>query len=212
MPCNGNAAPPGRANRLDGQQKPFARAGNRQTIDHAHARHRGTPRRMARRIATAVHHPLHILHTNRTPARAPRHGGGHLHHVHRLPAIARVAADVRRLRARNRKTEPLRRALRDGCQFLRLERAEKNFYAARAQSRREFRWRARRGAHQAKVRRHAVVKHVVNPTWRSGIVGIVISAFKAHHAVFQHLEQFVHLHGMQLPDFIQKKHPAMRPA
>ena len=103
------------------------------------------------------------------------------------------------------------RALRDGCQFLRLERAEKNFYAARAQSRREFRWRARRGAHQAKVRRHAVVKHVVNPTWRSGIVGIVISAFKAHHAVFQHLEQFVHLHGMQLPDFIQKKHPAMRP-
>ena len=39
--------------------------------------------------------------------------------------------------------------------------------------------------------------------------GVVIGAVEAHHAVLQHLEQLVHLHGVHLADLVEKKHAAV---
>ena len=40
---------------------------------------------------------------------------------------------------------------------------------------------------------------------------IVVGALQHDLAVLEHLEELVHLHRMQLADFIQEEHAAMRP-
>ena len=98
---------------------------------------------------------------------------------------------------------------RDLRKFFALQRAEEYLHTARAQGRGNVGGAARGGADEAKIGGQAVLKDVVDISGRGLVPGVVIGAVEAHHAVFEYLEQLVHLHGVHLADLVEKKHAAV---
>ena len=125
----------------------------------------------------------------------PRRGRRQLHEVDRRAGAVGVAGGQQGILPGQGAAGALGGVFRDLCQFLALQRAEEYLHAARAQGRGNVGGTARGGADEAKIGGQAVLKDVVDIGGRGLVPGVVIGAVEAHHAVFQHLEQLVHLHG-----------------
>ena len=139
----------------------------------------------------------------------PRRGRRQLHEVDRRAGAVGVAGGQQGILPGQGAAGALGSVFRDLRQFLTLQRAEEYLHAARAQGRGNVGGAARGGADEAKIGGQAVLKDVVDIGGRGLVSGVVIGAVEAHHAVFQHLEQLVHLHGVHLADLVEKKHAAV---
>ena len=182
-----------------------------QTVNHAHARAAlGRAVHRVRVVVAGVHHPFYVGAAYRL---APVHlcqPCRHLYYVDRVAPGRGIAAHQLCLCLSHIEAHALCRAVRNLSQLVWLQRAEVNLHAARTQCGRQFLGRARCRAHQPEIRGQAVFKYVAYMLGHGGIIRVVIRAFKPDHAVFQYLQQLVHLSRMQFADLVQKQHAAVR--
>ena len=108
------------------------------------------------------------------------------------------------------KTGPFGGMIGNVRHFFRLQRPEVHLHAAGTQRGRNFRRAAGSCAHQPKVSRQTVFENIVDVSRNGSILRAVIGRFQHDLPVFQHLEQLIHLDGMQFTDLVQKQHAAMR--
>ena len=108
------------------------------------------------------------------------------------------------------KTGPFGGMIGNVRHFFRLQRPEVHLHAAGTQRGRNFRRAAGSCAHQPKVSRQTVFENIVDVSRNGSILRAVIGRFQHDLPIFQHLEQLIHLDGMQFADLVQKQHAAMR--
>ena len=93
--------------------------------------------------------------------------------------------------------------------LFRLQRPEVHLHAAGTQRGRNFRRAAGSCTHQPEIGWQPVFENIVDITRNGSVLRTVIGRLQHDLPIFQHLEQLVHLNGMQFADLIQKQHAAM---
>ena len=135
--------------------------------------------------------------------------GGHLYHVHRVPAAGGMSPDeqcVFRVQGQACLAEHRRRS-----EPVPGSRGRKNTSMHRERSAGGSSSGARVVAPTRRKSAAVRFRRFRGYTGGTPVLGIVIGRFKAHFPVLQHLEQLVHLNGMQLPDFVQEQYAPMGP-
>ena len=161
------------------------------------------------RIMAGLDHKFHVCRLDFLTILHLRKTCGHLHHVDSVPPTGRIASAELRHGLGHMIPRAICRSGCDQADFADIQGPEKHLHAPAAQRRWQFLRTARGGSHQAKIRGHPVLEHLVNIPRNGGILGIIIGGIKGNTTVFQHFEQLIHLNGMQFADFIQKQHAAV---
>ena len=133
-----------------------------------------------------------------------------LNHVHGVSSAAAVPRAFAHGVAVYAKAEPLCRVARYFFQFLLPKLIEKQLHAAGSQRRGDILRTARRCAYQAEISRQAMRKNIMYVRRDGRVIRRIICAFEEYAPVLKHLQQLIHLHGVQFAYFIQKQYAAMR--
>ncbi|MNJ45646.1 hypothetical protein D3C77_407520 [compost metagenome] len=63
---------------------------------------------------------------------------------------------------------------------------------------------------QPKVSRQSILKNVMDIGRSPGVFRVIVGALQIHLAILQHLQHFIHLDGVKLPNFIDEQNAAVR--
>ena len=204
------AAPPRFRHGLGTQYAPHLRAADRQGVDLPRPACGARLHLVLQRAPGTSGHIFHIGAGNLRALLLPGRGRRELHKVDRRARTVGIARHQCRVCLGKLVTGALGGVFSHQRQFLPFQGAEKNLHAARAQGWRQVGRAARGRAHESEIGGQAVFEDIVDIGGRPGICWVVIGAVKAHQAVFEHLEQLVHLHRVHLADFVQEQYAAMR--
>ena len=161
------------------------------------------------RVVAGVDNPFNVLFDDFRAVFHLGQTGAHLNDVDRVPAAGGKTPYQRRILVRHGKASTLGGMIGNIRHFFRLQRPEVHLHAAGTQRGRNFRWTAGSCTHQPEIGWQPVFENIVDITRNGSVLRTVIGRLQHDLPIFQHLEQLVHLNGMQFADLIQKQHAAM---
>ena len=133
-----------------------------------------------------------------------------LNHIHGVASAAAVPRAFAYGVAVYAEAKPLCRVACYRFQLLLPKLIEKQLHAAGSQRRGDILRTARCCAYQAEISGQTVRKNIMYVRRDGRVIRRIICAFEEYAPVLKHLQQLIHLHGVQFAYFIQKQHAAMR--
>ena len=206
---NAHLARPRQHGGLDVHHRALMQPVHRQPMHRADARAAIRLHRRARGIVPGLHHPCDVLRGDVRPAVQLRKTRAHLHDVDGVTPAGGVPADDGGFLRLQCVARALRRAGRDDGDFIRREGAEEYLHAAGAQGGRNLAGAAGGRADEAEISRQAVGEDLADVARDAYVIGVVVRRLKHDAAVFEDLEELVHLHGVQFADLIKEEHAAV---
>ena len=161
-------------------------------------------------MVTCSRDPLYVVRHYIAAAFLKCGARGKLNHIHGVASAAAVPRAFAHGVAVYAEAKPFCRVACYHFQLLLPKLIEKQLHAAGSQRRGDILRAARCCAYKAEIGGQAVGKNIVYVRRNGCIIRRIVCAFKEYAPVLKHLQQLIHLHGVQFAYFIQKQYAAMR--